>query len=172
MPNTPVWGNDGPTQWQEQDLITPEEPLEGDPAVIRVNDVNNANPDRPAIYCENSNASDDARALKAEGMAEVTRLIVNTRADMGGIIVLTNPGSINMDGVLDIGGNITTDPDTRPVVRINDVHDGDQSGDFKTALFTKNSSTAANARALKAEGTFDGNLHSTRGLWDRFIIHL
>jgi hypothetical protein len=132
-----------PAQIEEQDLITPEAPEEGDPAVIRVNNVNNANPDRPAIYCENSNASDDARALKAVGIAEVTRLVVNTRADMGGIIVLTNPGSINMDGVLDISGDITTDPATKPVIKVNDVNTGN---DAKIALHTINSSTVFRLR--------------------------
>jgi hypothetical protein len=124
MPNTPVWGQNvgDPTQEGDQDLISAEE----SGSIVRVNDVDNDDEDRPAIYCENSNASDDARALKAVGIAEVTRLVVNTRADMGGIIVLTNPGSINMDGVLDIGGDITTDPATKPVIKVNDVDNNDQ----------------------------------------------
>jgi len=142
------WGN-GNAQKHDEDLVSNPNYHN----ILKVNDVNEDDDDKIALHTINSSTDDDARALKAEGMAEVTRLIVNTRADMGGIIVLTNPGSINMDGVLDISGDITTDPDTRPVVKINDVHDGDHSGDNKIALHTKNSSTEANARALKAEGT-------------------
>ena len=80
MPNTAVWGNDGDDRIEEQDLITPENPAEGDPAIIRVNDVDNNDADRPAIYAKNSNAGADARALMVEGKAEVADLDANSVA--------------------------------------------------------------------------------------------
>jgi len=38
------------------------------------------------------------------------------------------------------------------ILKVNDVEDGEGSGDNKIALHTKNSSTAANARALEVVG--------------------
>ncbi len=43
----------------------------------------------------------------------------------------------------------------RNTIKVNDVDDGEGSGDNKIALHTKNSSTAANARAFRAEGKSD-----------------
>ena len=71
MPNQSVWGNPDDNQIEEQDLVTKINPDEGDQAIIRVNDGNNNDEDRPAIFAKNSNAGADARALKVEGKSEL-----------------------------------------------------------------------------------------------------
>ncbi len=73
MPNAEVWGNALGGQHEEQDLITPADPEEGDPAIIRVNDVDNNVSARPAIFCKNSNDGGNARALIADGRVEIKR---------------------------------------------------------------------------------------------------
>jgi len=71
MPNSAVWGNALGTQNEQQDLITPQNPAQGDHAVIKVNDVNNNNDAKIAGHFVNSSTNASARALKAEGMLEV-----------------------------------------------------------------------------------------------------
>ena len=71
MPNAEVWGNALGNQNEEQDLVSPVDPEEGDPAIIRVNDVNNNDAARPAIYAKNRNVGANARALKVEGTSEL-----------------------------------------------------------------------------------------------------
>jgi len=60
-----------------------------------------------------------------------------------------NARGLKVEGVSEFGGDVITDWDIGPVVKIEDVNIGD-AGANKIALHTINSNTGANARALKA----------------------
>ncbi|MCF7809571.1 hypothetical protein K9N50_01145 [bacterium] len=127
MPNTPVWGNEGPSQNNDQDIISVEE----SGSVIKINDINAgaaSGDDKIALHTKNSSTDTEARAFRAEGKSDFL-------------------------GIVGVFGNLIVEDDVdvsnKGCVKINDVNDGN---DDKIALHTKNSSTDADARALMVEG--------------------
>ena len=98
MPNTPVWGHPQGQQELQQDLISPLNPQQGDHAVIKVNDVNNNDADRPAIFAKNSNNGANARALKVEGVSELDGKVIVPDQELDDVAVQITNNSSDPDG--------------------------------------------------------------------------
>ncbi len=161
MPNAQVWGNQGDNQNEEQDLVTKINPDEGDQAIIRVNDVNNNDADRAAIYAKNSNTGASARALYTEGQVEMVAGLTGNPAITTAKVY--NPSTDNsalalaVTGRGNIGVQLANDQDDAAKQALNvmgNTHMQSYTGvnaAHKT-LHVVNSNANANARALKVEG--------------------
>ncbi|MDP8240539.1 MAG: hypothetical protein P9X24_15715 [Candidatus Hatepunaea meridiana] len=152
------WGNDNAGKFDE-DLVS--DPNNAN--ILKVNDVDNNDADRPAIFAKNSDVRANARALKIEGMAEITANIPEwpNGGTVGLKVIHSNPargdaleveGASVFNGSIHIDGDVLTKSNSGSTVAISDVNEGN---DDKIALHTINSSNNPDALSLKAEGTVD-----------------
>jgi len=125
------WGNNNLGKFNEDLVSVPE-----NENILKVSDVNDqgGGDNKIALHTKNSSNAANARAFRAEG-----------KSDFLGIVGVF--GNLIVEDDLDVSN--------KGCVKVNDVEDGEGSGDNKIALHTKNSSNAANARAFRAEGKSD-----------------
>ena len=146
MPNTPVWGHPNGVQEDDQDLIS----AVGSGSVIEVKDVNAA---KPAILTVNSSNDASARALKAEGMAEIVANSANNPASTG--LKITNASTnanalaLSADGNVRLAGNVLLPPGENKGLIVGDVNN---NNDQSYACTLTNTSTNPMARALWSNG--------------------